>query len=139
MHEWGNLRRCGVEFEANDLKNALILLELDWPDQDQMRGVRKQPPRHLENGRGGVWTPQSSVYTSLRRCWPALFMTVRREIPGDFRLDFRLMEPICISETSTKMPERRLMCHKTPRRTRTELRLAAHGRVSLFQSYDELQ
>ena len=44
MHEWGNLKRCGVELEANDLKNALILVELDWPDQDQMRGARKQPP-----------------------------------------------------------------------------------------------
>jgi hypothetical protein len=47
MHEWGNLRRCGVEFDANDLKNALILLELDWPDQDPIRGAQKQPPRHL--------------------------------------------------------------------------------------------
>jgi len=43
MHEWGNLKRCGVELEANCLKNVPILVELDWSDQDQILGAQKQP------------------------------------------------------------------------------------------------
>ncbi|CUS39919.1 hypothetical protein COMA2_90098 [Candidatus Nitrospira nitrificans] len=66
MHEWGNLRRCGVELEANYLKNVPILVELDWRDQDQIRGAQKQPRRRLENGKGGG-ALQSSVHGILRR------------------------------------------------------------------------
>lgn len=52
MHEWGNPRRCGVEIEANYLKNAPILLELNWPDQDQIRGAQKQLPAYILNRKG---------------------------------------------------------------------------------------